>query len=412
MCAAMLSGTAVFAEDETAVSDVYDLSEVSAPLTSNVIGVDFTLPYTPSAAENEAVFEIYSSNGEYLSSASFNVTKNGGAEWICFAVPEYTAGTSFWIKLVSGVAYAQFYDYVIYPGDGAWVTTSAYTDDYGNDIVYNNFAMSAVPEKHKSVNLYKNNTLLTLPSAPVIVNETLMVPVSQLCYELGIYDITKSDAYNSISVKYSGKELLLNIGDTYNSLNGTTLYGGEPTQIINGVYYAPIRVIAAAFRADLEVYDHNSYIDVMLGYSKDVAENIVDAKYVNSIGLKSSTDYLIWISKGKYQVNVYKRGTTGWDLVKSIKCATGAASSPTCTGTYKYYEKIKRWNYDNFYVGPVMRFNGGYAIHSTLLNYDGSTYNDTVGKQLSHGCVRVRPNDMNWLAETIPMYTTIHVTDE
>ena len=217
--------------------------------------------------------------------------------------------------------------------------------------------------------------------------------------------------YNSVKVAFNGKELLFNIGDTYNSVNGNAVYGGEPTQVIDGVIYAPLRVLADVFNASLAAYDHGYYMDILLGDSADVKWYNTKVNYVNSAGLTSATNYLIWISKANYEVNVYQKINYGWQFVKAIPCAIGASDTPTCTGTYKYYEKISRWTYPNFYVGPIMRFNKGYAIHTTLLKYDGTDYNNTVGKKLSHGCVRVRPDEMNWLINNIPMYTTIHVTD-
>ena len=58
-----------------------------------------------------------------------------------------------------------------------------------------------------------------------------------------------------------------------------------------------------------------------------------------------------------------------------------------------------------------MRFYKGYAIHSTLLRYDGSDYDGRVGKQISHGCVRVKPENINWMVSMIPLYTKIYITN-
>ena len=58
-----------------------------------------------------------------------------------------------------------------------------------------------------------------------------------------------------------------------------------------------------------------------------------------------------------------------------------------------------------------MRFYRGYALHSTLVNDDGTDRDARVGKMISHGCVRLRPDDIKWLSETIPLDTKVYVTE-
>ena len=35
----------------------------------------------------------------------------------------------------------------------------------------------------------------------------------------------------------------------------------------------------------------------------------------------------------------------------------------------------------------------------------------SVGVNISHGCVRLHPSDINWIANTIPFYTRIYITE-
>ncbi|MGN1097386.1 MAG: L,D-transpeptidase, partial [Clostridia bacterium] len=135
-----------------------------------------------------------------------------------------------------------------------------------------------------------------------------------------------------------------------------------------------------------------------------------DEKLINSRGISSDTEYLVWVSKSEYTVRVYRGSEGNWKKINSFLCAIGAPSSPTCEGVYKYYQRQSRWEYPNYYCGPIMRFNGGFAIHSTLLRYNGTDYDGRVGARISHGCVRVRPENINWLAETVPLYSTIYIT--
>jgi len=135
-------------------------------------------------------------------------------------------------------------------------------------------------------------------------------------------------------------------------------------------------------------------------------------KQVNDIRVWSDTDYLIWVSKSNYAVSVFLRDAGKWDCIKRIDCSIGAPNTPTVTGQYRYYQYQTKWQYDGYYVGPIMRFYRGYAIHSTLMNNDGTDRDARVGKMISHGCVRVSPDDMQWLTYYVPIGTKIYVTEE
>lgn len=135
-------------------------------------------------------------------------------------------------------------------------------------------------------------------------------------------------------------------------------------------------------------------------------------KKVNDIRVWSDTDYLIWVSKSNYAVSVFLRDAGKWDCIKRIDCSIGAPNTPTVTGQYRYYQYQTKWQYSGYYVGPIMRFYNGYAIHSTLINNNGTDRDARVGKMISHGCVRVRPDDIQWLTYYVPIGTKIYVTEE
>ncbi len=135
-------------------------------------------------------------------------------------------------------------------------------------------------------------------------------------------------------------------------------------------------------------------------------------KIVNDKKIASDTDYLIWVSKKNFKVNVFCNNFGSWKYVKDIPCSIGAVNTPTVTGEFVYHQQQPKWQYDGYYVGPIMRFYKGYAIHTTLINNNGTDRDARVGKMISHGCVRVRPNDMRWLIDYIPLNTKVYVTDE
>lgn len=135
-------------------------------------------------------------------------------------------------------------------------------------------------------------------------------------------------------------------------------------------------------------------------------------KFVNSRKIKSKTDYLVWVSKKNFTVSVFLKRDYGWDCIRQIKCSIGAPNTPTVTGEFTYHQYQSRWQYDGYYVGPIMRFYRGYAIHSTLVNNDGTNRDARVGQMISHGCVRVLPKDIKWLTDYVPIGTKIYVTNE
>ncbi len=140
--------------------------------------------------------------------------------------------------------------------------------------------------------------------------------------------------------------------------------------------------------------------------------DVTAEKFLQAHNFDSKTDYLIWVSKKNFTVSVFLKRDYGWDCIKQIPCSIGAPATPTITGEFTYHQYQNKWFYDKYYVGPVMRFYGGYAIHSTLVKYDETDYDARLGKKISLGCVRVLPKDARWLTDYVPLGTKIYVTEE
>lgn len=386
--------------------------EVPQPKTfkANQFTADFTVEGEGFNAEKTAKFALYD-GAALLDECEYYVNADTRRFSVTFDVPQYNVGKQFSIVCTEGAEGMRYYD--DFYGVGALVAapTYAYTDETGADVVVTNTAMNLITVKEKKINIYVDGNMLSLKSPPRLVKGTIMVPVREMSEALGVFDVTYNSEYNSVRVAVKDKETLFNIGYPWTTVNGVNRVDSVPTMYIGSSVYVPLATLADGVASTMEQWEHEKYYDVLLSRSKHVINYIDKVNYINSQKLTSKTDYLIWVSKANYEVNVFKNIGGVWNFVNSYKCAIGASSTPTCVGTYRYYEKIARWTYPDFYVGPVMRFNGGYAIHSTLLKYDGTDYNRTVGKKLSHGCVRVQPPDMEWLVNNIPMYTTVHVTD-
>ncbi|MDD6735097.1 MAG: stalk domain-containing protein [Clostridiales bacterium] len=259
----------------------------------------------------------------------------------------------------------------------------------------------------KQADLYIFGSGISMESFPIIENGTLFLPAKEFLSHLGANDFS-IDEENQITVTYGEKMISMHIGNTDAAANGEAAVLPAAPFLSGETVYVPMRFAAEGLGFTVAAHDDGDILTVSvdLPVTSTAAE-----EYINSANLSSDTPYLVWVSKKEYVVYTFLRENGRWKEVYSCPCSIGASSTPTITGTFKYFSLEKRWSYEDFYVGPIMRFYGGYAIHSTLLKYDGSDYNATVGKKLSHGCVRVLPKDINWMVCYVPLKTTIHITE-
>ena len=146
-----------------------------------------------------------------------------------------------------------------------------------------------------------------------------------------------------------------------------------------------------------------STTDGTLDYSDAVKEGFVDLRRYDS-----ATEYLVWCSRYTQKVVVYRGYQEHWKVIRTFPCSTGTNYTPTPVGIFHIYAKTSRWEFDNYYVDDVSIFNGGHAFHTILFDYDGSVYDGRVGIPLSHGCVRMRPADCEYI-HSLPMGTRVIV---
>ncbi len=135
--------------------------------------------------------------------------------------------------------------------------------------------------------------------------------------------------------------------------------------------------------------------------------NVDKDLFVRTMGYESATDYLIWVHLERQKVNIFMRKDGRWCIERVYPCSSGANQTPTINGIFTYNTYQDRWNYADYYVGPVMIFSGNYALHSVLMRYNGTVYDGTLGTPASHGCVRMDQTHIQWMAENIPMGTTV-----
>ena len=143
--------------------------------------------------------------------------------------------------------------------------------------------------------------------------------------------------------------------------------------------------------------------DGTLDYSDAVKEGFVDL-----MGYDSKTEYMIWVSRYTQKVIVFQGSKGNWRVIETFQCSSGENNTPTPEGIYEIYSRTGRWNFDYYYVDDVSIFSGGHAFHSILMNYNGTVNDGRVGIPLSHGCIRMLPDDCLYIYN-LPMGTRVVV---
>ena len=338
---------------------------------------------------------------ELLDSCTYEVADTGVIR-LEFAVPEYEIGKRFILHMSQGEAELEYNGQT-----GAYfvLETYAYPDANGVWQLYNTeFYMTLTAASERFVNLRLDGK--ERPDVPLYAfPQGILIPAAAL-KSLGIESAPAEDGGLLLSVGERRMAVYADQPVAYTDPEAVSL--ALPPLYIDNMMYVPVADTAAVFGCAVDYSDDGRTLDLSLGWSPYAWT--AEEKLINSRQVASDTNYLVWVSKSEYKVHVFTGSSGNWRLVRSMDCAIGAPSTPTIEGTFKYYQRQDRWNYDNYYCGPIMRFYRGYALHSTLLRYNGTDYDGRTGMRISHGCVRLRPENINWMVETIPLQTTIYVT--
>jgi len=130
--------------------------------------------------------------------------------------------------------------------------------------------------------------------------------------------------------------------------------------------------------------------------------------------------YLLKVSTKDQRVYAYswneKQGAYT-NLVRTMVCSTGLASTPTPKGTYTNTNPVVRWGYFPKYdvwAQYLYRISGPYLFHSVLYDEaDESTVKwgsvNKLGSPASHGCIRLSVEDARWIYNNCPAGTTVTV---
>ncbi len=128
--------------------------------------------------------------------------------------------------------------------------------------------------------------------------------------------------------------------------------------------------------------------------------------------------YYIKVNRKQNVVTIYRMNDKGKYTVpvKAMLCSTGAHNS-TPTGTFSLKTKY-RWHalFGNVYGQYCSRITGRILFHSVCYDsanpstLDYREYNK-LGKQASHGCVRLTVEDVKWIYDHCPSGTKVTIYD-
>ena len=114
----------------------------------------------------------------------------------------------------------------------------------------------------------------------------------------------------------------------------------------------------------------------------------------------SGTKYLIAVDCTKNRVCIYKKKDGNWALKSYWKCTTGARATPTIKGSFRVKGKVSHFGEPLGYsVWYATRIQYEYYFHSILYRpySKSSVISGTLGKNLSHGCIRLNINNARWI---------------
>lgn len=390
----------------------HELSELIVLQKKHTLSVDIYIDSIKNFKLAKATFALYNKDFEYITEEDILIENTNVTHTVIFDVPEYSVGEVFYLSCTEGVDCIKYKEDFFGIGHKMkFETISDSVEQESDKILYGNqFSVTAYPLQDKDISLVLNGNKKELMFPIKLDEDTAIISFPDIVKLLGLTG--EQYLYNNetgeIDIALGENGIILFVGRNEGYIKEETKNITAP-RIVDGIIYLPLRFVTEGLGANINanVSEKSMRVDMTLSSIKYREQD----NFINKQGITSKTNYLLWVSKPSFTVTVFTKTNEGWKAVKDMPCSIGAPGTPTVVGQFEYFSKEKQWSYPGYYVAPIMRFYRGYAFHSTLIRYDGTPYDARVGKQISHGCVRMRPEDINWMADTIPLYTKVYITN-
>lgn len=127
-------------------------------------------------------------------------------------------------------------------------------------------------------------------------------------------------------------------------------------------------------------------------------------------GMSSRTNYLILINNAACRVLIFQGSKGNWRPLYDWACSPGKPWTPTVKGYYTIGARGTHFGEEKgFTCYYWTQFYGDYLFHSILYYpYSMRVQEGELGKQLSHGCVRLSIENAKWIYDNIPRGTQVY----
>ncbi|WP_163550019.1 L,D-transpeptidase [Candidatus Frankia nodulisporulans] len=147
---------------------------------------------------------------------------------------------------------------------------------------------------------------------------------------------------------------------------------------------------------------------VMLPVAPNGSTGWVQADQVTA----SETPYRIVVSRGQHSLKVLKDGAP----IAEEPVAIGTTDTPTPGGRFYLMELLQPRNPKGAYGPYAFGLNGfstsmtSFDGHEPVIGIHGTNEPKLIGKDVSHGCIRMNNDAITRLAQTVPLGTPVDIT--
>lgn len=126
----------------------------------------------------------------------------------------------------------------------------------------------------------------------------------------------------------------------------------------------------------------------------------------------TSTEYRVEVDTGDFEFTVFD----GDEEVRTGVIGTGEGETPTPEGRYYFTELLQPPDPEGPYGVYAFGLSGFSETLETFaggpgqLAVHGTNDEDALGREISHGCVRVSNEDITWMAENLPIGTPVEIS--
>jgi lipoprotein-anchoring transpeptidase ErfK/SrfK len=178
------------------------------------------------------------------------------------------------------------------------------------------------------------------------------------------------------------------------------------TPIVNSPQAASSKAVSSTQEISLQTLK-----SIKINYTEDdIKDSQNKQDFANRNNILSQTNYLIWVNKASYSVNIFEKTNNYWTLINQFSCSIGASGTPTIEGIFQTVGKLSYFVEGSIRCKYATRIFQGYMFHTILYNKNGiGIFDDRIGIEISHGCIRLAPENAKYIYENIPVKTTVYI---